>query len=236
MSEQQGDERLIRAEIRTTASPEIAWQAWADPRQLAKWFVDAARGEAKAGGTITWVWEEFGVEVPYEVRVVEPPRRLVLATPEQVAPPGIIEITIASDAGATVITVVNSGFQTEGALDDPALTFQEGTNWGEVFEGIRSGWQMTLALLKEYLERYENQEKRTFIVMKPAEIEARDALSWFTEEHRLVQWLTRAGAPASPGGTFSLELHDGSVFEGGQSRGQSESLRWPGRHNARFWS
>jgi uncharacterized protein YndB with AHSA1/START domain len=115
MSEHQGDERVIRAEIRTSASTELAWQAWADPTQLAKWFVDAARGEAKAGGTITWVWEEFGLEVPYEVRVAEPPRRLVLATPAQVAPPGVIEITIASDAGETVITVVNSGFQQEGA-------------------------------------------------------------------------------------------------------------------------
>jgi hypothetical protein len=73
---------------------------------------------------------------------------------------------------------------------------------------------MTLALLKEYLERYANREKRTFIVMKPADIDARDALSWFTEEHRLAQWLTRAGAPARSGYPFRLELQDGGVFEG----------------------
>jgi uncharacterized protein YndB with AHSA1/START domain len=94
MSGHGGKERAIRAEIRTTASPDLAWQACADPTQLAKWFVDAARGKAKAGGTITWVWEEFGLEVPYEVREADPPQRLVLATPEQVAPPGLIEITI----------------------------------------------------------------------------------------------------------------------------------------------
>jgi hypothetical protein len=114
-------------------------------------------------------------------------------------------------------------------LDDGALTFDEGTNWGEVFEGIRSGWQMTLALLKEYLERYANQEKRTFIVMKPAEIEARDVLSWFTEEHRLAQWLTHSGSPASPGVTFRLELQDGAVFEGRTiARTARElALAWP---------
>ena len=228
MSEKKG-ERVIRAEIRTSASAELAWQAWANPARLAQWFVDGARGEAKAGGTLTWVWDEFGLEVPYRVLEAEAPRRLVLATPEQVAPTGLIEITIASSGGETIITVVNSGFPSEGALEDDALTFSKGTGADEMFEGVRSGWEMTLALLKEYLEYYAEQPKRTFILMKPAAIDAPEALSWFTDEARLARWLTRAGAPGRVGESCTLELRDGAVLAGRTiARSELElSLAWP---------
>ena len=213
MSEQKREERVIRAEIRTNAPPELAWQAWADPTRLAQWFVDGARGEAKEGGTLTWVWDEFNLEVPYRVLAAEAPSRLVLATPEQVAPPGLIEITIASKGGETIITVVNSGFQ-EGALQDDALVFPEGADWDDVFEGIRSGWAMTLALLKEYLEHYAGQPKRSFILMKPTELDARSVLLWFTNADRLQTWLLRSGAPGAVGETRPLELNDGTRLVG----------------------
>jgi uncharacterized protein YndB with AHSA1/START domain len=45
--------RMIRAEIATSATPEQAWAAWADPEKIAQWFVDRAEGEAKPGGTMT---------------------------------------------------------------------------------------------------------------------------------------------------------------------------------------
>ena len=229
MTDEKRNEPVIRAEIRTSAPPELAWEAWADPARLAQWFVDDARGEANAGETMTWVWAEFGLEVPYRVLAADAPKRLVLATPEQVAPPGVIEITIASEGGETVITVVNSGFQTEGTLDDEALTFEGGTPWDEVFSGVRSGWQMTLALLKEYLEHYARQPKRTFIVLKPAQLDARDALAWFTDEQHLARWLTRAGAPGDVGEPSTLELKDGTVIEGRTiARTDLElSVAWP---------
>ncbi|HUF51650.1 MAG TPA: SRPBCC domain-containing protein, partial [Longimicrobiales bacterium] len=132
--------RQAEAELRTTASPDEAYAAWADPAGIAAWFVDAARGEAVAGGTMIWEWKDFGIEVPYRVLEADPGWRLVLAGPENVAPAGMIEITITRDGGTTVLRVVNSGF-----LDEAV--------WDDVFEDTRLGWIGALALLQQYLER-----------------------------------------------------------------------------------
>lgn len=39
--------RVLRAEIETSATPQQAWEAWADPEKIAHWFVDRATGEAR---------------------------------------------------------------------------------------------------------------------------------------------------------------------------------------------
>jgi len=63
--------RMLRQEIRTTASPQRVWEAWADPARLSQWFADRARGEPRAGGTLTWCFDDFGHEFPYEVGMGE---------------------------------------------------------------------------------------------------------------------------------------------------------------------
>lgn len=57
--------RSSSASIRTSATPERVWQAWTDPATPSQWFTDEARGEARVGGTPTWIFKEFGVEIPY---------------------------------------------------------------------------------------------------------------------------------------------------------------------------
>ena len=37
-----------------------AWVAWADPQQIANWFVDRAEGEARPGDTMKWFFDTFG--------------------------------------------------------------------------------------------------------------------------------------------------------------------------------
>ncbi|MGH7606411.1 MAG: SRPBCC family protein, partial [Gemmatimonadales bacterium] len=149
---------VARAEVRTSAAPEAAYAAWADPAKLAQWFVDRARGEAHAGASMTWVWEAFGMEAEYRVLEADPPHRLVLSSSGQTAPPGVIEITIVRARGETVITVVNSGFG-------------EGPEWDEMYEGVRSGWELTLGLSRVYLERYFGRPKRSFLQMQPADVD-----------------------------------------------------------------
>jgi uncharacterized protein YndB with AHSA1/START domain len=45
--------KVIRAEIRTKATPQQAYDAWADPEKIAHWFPDRAEGKAEPGATIT---------------------------------------------------------------------------------------------------------------------------------------------------------------------------------------
>lgn len=42
--------RIIRAEMETSATPDQAWEAWADPEKIAQWFVDRATGEPRGRG------------------------------------------------------------------------------------------------------------------------------------------------------------------------------------------
>ncbi len=80
--------RIVRAEMRTNATPEKVWQAWSDPEKLAQWFPDRASGEAKTGGAMTWSFDQFA-EFTYEVFEADPQKRLVL-TGEIPGVPGFI--------------------------------------------------------------------------------------------------------------------------------------------------
>ena len=129
--------RIIRAEIRTKASPQQAYDAWADPEKIAHWFPDSAEGRAEPGATITWVFDTFNYRVPYEVLVAQPPEKFTVRwNPPPGMNPGVLEVTISKEAGDTVIRLVNSGFR-------------EGAQWDDEFEGIDSGWRMSLAKLKQ---------------------------------------------------------------------------------------
>lgn len=154
--------RRVEAELRTSASPDAVWSAWAEPERTAQWFVDRAAGSAQPGDTLVWLWESFG-EVRYRVEAAEAPRRLVLASAQ---PPEVLEVTIRREGGQTVLRVVNSGF-----LDAP--------EYDDVVAGVRSGWTLALAVLREYLERAFGRPKRTFLHERSARFEYGDMMRRF---------------------------------------------------------
>lgn len=192
--------RTIKKEIRTTAEPALAFRAWAEPDKLAHFFVDAAEGEVAPGGTYLWSWESFGMKIPYSVLEVVPDERLVLSAGPPGVPPGILEITIKKDAGETVVTLVNSGFSEEASFD-----FE--------FEGIDSGWQRVLAIMKRYIERHFGQERSQFLVLRPGGFELDAVVPWFRESDRLAHWLVDGEAP-SPDQPFTVTLQGGRTWSG----------------------
>jgi len=197
--------RTMEFEIRTSATPEQAWRAWADPSKIPQWFADAARGEAKVGETMTWIFEKFGYEIPYQVVAVDENKQFALGGQLPGRPPFLLEVIIERDAGETVIRIVNSGFL-------------HGGSWDDEYEGVASGWEMSLGLLKYYLEHHYGEPKRTFLVLQPASYDADAVRQWFIEPARLTQWLARGGAaleaPDTVGARVRLPLAEGSVIEG----------------------
>lgn len=193
--------RIVRAEIRTTAPVDQAWEAWAEPQRLSQWFTDRAKGRARRGGTITWIFDRFGSSFPYEVLDSEPPSRLVLKGSPPGRPPYLLEIQIEPDGDGCIVRVVNSGFSV-------------GPETEEEYEGVRSGWQMALAILKQYLEHHFGRPKRLFFAMQPAPFDYEQILSYFLEEPRLARWLTVSGAVGHPDSRYSLILRDGSPMTG----------------------
>jgi uncharacterized protein YndB with AHSA1/START domain len=189
--------RTIRAEIETSATPQQAWEAWADPEKIAHWFVDRASGEAKPGGAMTWFFDEFGYVLPYKVVDATPGKLFVLkweASPGM--PAGILEVTIERKGGVTHVRLVNSGFREDAA-------------WNDEYEGVVSGWKMSLAILKYYLENHFGRAKTALLVMRPASFSYEQLHEYFVDASKLGLWLTQSGAIGKAGEACRLELRGG---------------------------
>ena len=194
--------RIIRAEIRTTATPQQAYDAWADPEKIAHWFTDKAEGKAKPGATITWTFEKFNYRIPYEVLIAQPSEKFAIRwDPHPGLNPGILEVTISKEGGETVIRLVNSGFR-------------EGAEWNEEFEGLDSGWRMALPLLKHYLENYYGLARSSFLAMRVVEFSFDQVVPFHRTAAGLTKWLTTAGEYADVGERFSLQLQEGGKVSG----------------------
>jgi uncharacterized protein YndB with AHSA1/START domain len=193
--------RTIRAGIRTTATAAQLWEAWTDPQKIAQWFPDRAEGAPVEGGTLTWYFDRFGLALPYEVSVAVPGEHLVLTGQPPGRPRFYLEIEIRQDAGTTVLELTNSGF-----LD--------ASGWDEEFEGIVSGWQMALAMLKLYAERYFGRPRSQFFAMRPAAVDYQALRSFYRDEAGLREWLTSHGRIGEEGSDYSLVLRDGTTATG----------------------
>jgi uncharacterized protein YndB with AHSA1/START domain len=181
--------RIIDTSVRINTSPHRAWLAWADPQHIANWFVDRAEGVAAPGEVMTWFFDAFNYRQPVPILDAEADRSLVIGSGDQPGPQGLpylMEITITSEGGGTVVRLVNSGFSHDARFDDE-------------FEGVVSGWDMALATLKYWLEHHPDARRTHRIVIEPAEY------SWATlrplfrsSEGR--QWLS----PSVPAGATVL--------------------------------
>ncbi len=230
MSEKRHRGRRLEVRMRTRATPEAVWEAWADPEKIAHWFVDRARGKPEVGSTFTWIFEKFGYEIPYEVVASEPGKRFALGGEAPKSGPFLLEVTIAREGGETVVTLVNSGF-----LD--------GAEWDEEFEGIVSGWTSALAILKHYLENYAGRPKQTLLVMQPAVYEYARLLPFYATAEGLDRWLTTAASigglgesvRAAPGGRREPDrprpvedrLGSGRLLRGDRRRAGAQGLPLP---------
>jgi uncharacterized protein YndB with AHSA1/START domain len=150
--------RVIDTAIRVDTTPERAWEAWADPQQIANWFVDRAEGTAAPGEVMTWFFDTFNYRLPIPIVEAEPGKTFVTGSGDQPGPQGLpylLEITITQDAGTTVVRLLNSGFSPDAKFDDE-------------FDGVVSGWKMALATMKHWLEQYYGARRTHTLAIEPA--------------------------------------------------------------------
>jgi uncharacterized protein YndB with AHSA1/START domain len=193
--------RVIRAEISTNATPEQAWEAWADPKKIAQWFVDRASGEAKPGGVMTWFFDDFGFKLPYQVLEAKAGQSLLLKWNPPQGPSVIHEVRIERQGGKTVVRLIESGFQ-------------QGAEWDEQYEGVDSGWKSALRILGHYVENYFGRNRKVALLVRPASFEYSDIRPYFFQADKLAMWLTRSGAMGNEGELSELELWDGGRLTG----------------------
>jgi uncharacterized protein YndB with AHSA1/START domain len=171
--------RVIETSIRIKTSPQQAWEAWADPQQIANWFVDRAEGEAKAGSTMKWFFEAFNYALDVPIVEAEPGRTFVTGGGPQPGPDGLpylMEITIEKNGDATVMNLVNSGFS-------------EAPEKKGSFRDTESGWKCALQTLKVWLERYPALRRRRTIVMRPAQHSPERLRTLYATAEGRRQWL-----------------------------------------------
>lgn len=193
--------RIIQKEMTTRATPREVWEAWADPKKIPQWFTDGAEGEAKAGGSMTWIFDDFGFRHTSEVLEASPEKRMVLTGMHPSGSPFFVEIDIEQAGGRTVLKLVQSGFG-------------EGAEWDDEYQGVNSGWEMALAVLKHYLENHFGRPRHHALVLIPAEYTPSQLRPFYREERSLSKWLTRTGAIGAPGTHYELTLTDGAKMTG----------------------
>jgi len=213
---QKHERRVIRDEIKTSASPQQAWEAWADPAKISQWFVDRAEGKAEVGADITWFFDKFNMELHYKVLEAVPGERFAILWPGPMPPPGILEVIIEREGGETLIRLVNSGFREDAELN-------------EEYEGVVSGWHTSLALLREYVENYFGEPRTNILVMQPAQFEYAQVARYFREPELLAKWLTKSGSVGDAGEACNLVLRSGEALTGRViARTQHEvAVSWP---------
>lgn len=206
--------RSVRCEMETRATPAHVWRAWADPSRISQWFADDAHGEAVAGGTLSWIFEHFDVDMSYDVVEAVPGETLVLSapSPDGAGTPTLLEILIDRLETGTRMRLVHSGLG-----DDP-----------EQLEGIRSGWELAVGILRHYLEHYCGEGKRTVLVMRETERDVEAVYPYFREARALASWLTTSGTTGSAGERVRLMLRDGGLISGDvlAATGREVAVSW----------
>lgn len=154
------DTRSFEHEIEIPARPEAVWKAIANAEELVRWFPFDADVELRPGGAYRiswgglWQWD-------MEVRLFDPPRRLVLldrrptdhdaeGRPVKRARPAPVEISLEfqleAGQGGTRLRLVHSGFG-------------RGSEWDDEFDGISHGWRQELRGLRHYLEHHAGRAR-----------------------------------------------------------------------------
>lgn len=192
--------RILKEEFKVSATPQQAWEAWAQPERVKDWFVDDATGEPTPGSQMRWVWARYGMDCPVKVLEAVPAERLVLEWPMPEGGALLWEIDVRREGGKTTVKIVSSGFG-------------EGAAWDEQYEGQKHGWPICVAIYKAYVERHFGRRRRDVVVMRPLE-GAPELYPFFKERELLSRWLTREGELGAAGRALRLVLKDGRTWTG----------------------
>lgn len=189
----------IRKYIIAQAQPERAYDAWTEPEHLSRWFCDKVTGWPGYGSKLNMTWERFGYSIEYSLPTVQPPRKVIL----KALVPGMgtqtLDISIRTYGTGSRVEIVETGPGAEG---------QEGAG------DAKSGWEMSLSILKLYLEKYYGKNRRSFFALQAAPYTNEQLMALYQKPDGLAMWLTTSGSIGQVGDPVSLKLIDGDTLTG----------------------
>lgn len=90
------------------------FEAFVNPDITTKFWFTKSSGRLEAGKHVEWVWEMYDISTPVDVKVVEPPTRIVIEWPGEGGPTTVEWIFAPQDDGTTFVTIAHSGFTGDG--------------------------------------------------------------------------------------------------------------------------
>lgn len=194
---------IVRKSIETGAYPEQVWEALTDTELLGHWMSDSASGWPAVGGTLSMTWDRFGLTIDYKVAEVAVCQKLVLKTP------------MGSGMQTVTFALRRQGKSTWVDITDapPPLTP------ANPHSSVDSTWQMSLAILKLYVERYYRQPRRSFMAVARASFTFSEVVAAYASADGLALWLAEEvelwPEGSDPvGKPYRLRRRDGVVMSG----------------------
>ena len=153
--------RIVQAHTEINAAPEHVWKALTDAAEITRWFATHATIEPRAGGE--WSLDWYG-DFPWNSRIeiFEPNQHLRIvmnqaphaaedsgSTESAQAVSVVVDYFLESQGGRTTLRIVHSGF---GA----------GADWDEEYEGVRTGWEFEIQVLRHYIENHRGRPRHMF--------------------------------------------------------------------------
>ena len=170
------ESNAIALSVRIKAYPEQVWEAWMDLDRLSQWLVDKASGWPGVGSSLALTWERLQCTIDYQVAEAKPCEKLVWKA--------------RMPAGFQTLTI---GLRREGPLTVVDLREVAPDNAPDVTESSsESSWQMSLAILKLYLENYFGQNREGFFSIKRADFDNPTLLYYYSSAEGLSKWFAHA--------------------------------------------
>lgn len=164
---------IIQRSIETGAFPEQIWEALTEPELLGHWLADSATGWLAVGGTLALTWERFNMTIDYKVAEIKVCQKLVLKSP------------MGNGQQTVTFGLRRTGRSTWVDLTDAPPPFTP----NNPHSSADSNWQLSLAVLKLYVERYFRKPRRSFMVVAKAAFTFAEIMACYASSHGISQWL-----------------------------------------------
>jgi uncharacterized protein YndB with AHSA1/START domain len=184
-----GHEFEVRKEITLDATPEQVWEAIATGPGIDAWFMGRNQVEPREGGAARMTLA--GVTEESTVTAWEPPKRLAIqgSQAEDGSFMAFEYLIEGRDDGTTVLRLVQSGVL--------------GGDWETEYEALRTGWDLYLHTLGQYLRWFPGRSATVVSAVQPQAADPDDAWTVLERELGLVGAVTegdqaRLTVPGSP--------------------------------------
>lgn len=194
---------VVRKSIETGAYPEQVWDALTEPELLGHWMADSATGWPAVGGTLSMTWERFGLTIDYKVTEATVCQKLVLKSP------------MGSGMQTVSFELRRIGRSTWVDVTDSPPPFTP----PNPHSSADSTWQMSLAVLKLYVERYFRRPRHSFMAVARASFTFPEIVAAYATGEGLARWLGTEAlewpqAPDPTGHPYKLRGPDGEPISG----------------------